>query len=132
MRDRWGDVALQLAALRTNGQPPTPAIISAPRPSRAARARAGSAVGAVGIGWRGARSPFTADWPRSGRAAYLRFIADDPYVVEVHDGPSTQIVVAVPLDLGAEWIATGESRQQLAAARAALGVGTEDHDEVRP
>ncbi|WP_329304576.1 DUF5959 family protein [Streptomyces anulatus] len=74
--------------------------------------------------------PFTADWPRSGRTAYLRFIADDPYVVEVHDGPSTQIVVSVPLDMREEWIA--ESRERLAAARAALGVGTQDHYGTRP
>ncbi|GAA3482951.1 hypothetical protein GCM10018966_093700 [Streptomyces yanii] len=44
--------------------------------------------------------PFTADWPRSGRTAYLRFISDDPYVVEVRDGTSTQIVVSAPLDMG--------------------------------
>ncbi|MFJ9551783.1 DUF5959 family protein [Streptomyces erythrochromogenes] len=74
--------------------------------------------------------PFTADWPRSGRTAYLRFIADDPYVVEVHDGPSTQIAVSVPLDMREEWIA--ESRQRLADARAALGPGTEDHHGTRP
>ncbi|WP_030965118.1 DUF5959 family protein [Streptomyces sp. NRRL S-378] len=74
--------------------------------------------------------PFTADWPRSGRTAYLRFIAEDPYVVEVHDGPSTQIVVSVPLDMGAKWVA--ESRERLAAARAALSVGTEDHHHARP
>ncbi|MFE5717532.1 DUF5959 family protein [Streptomyces erythrochromogenes] len=65
--------------------------------------------------------PFTADWPRSGRTAYLRFIAEDPYVVEVHDGPSTQIVVSVPLDMGEGWIT--ESRGRLAAARAALEGG---------
>ncbi|MFB6581648.1 DUF5959 family protein [Streptomyces sp. NPDC056402] len=74
--------------------------------------------------------PFTADWPRSGRTAYLRCIADAPYVVEVHDGPGTQIVVSVPLDMREEWIA--ESRERLAAARAALGVGTEDHHGTRP
>ncbi|MFE4335606.1 DUF5959 family protein [Streptomyces sp. NPDC056831] len=74
--------------------------------------------------------PFTADWPQSGRTAYLRFLSDDPYVVEVHDGTSTQIVVSVPLDMGEEWIA--ESRERLAAARAALGVGTEDHPDARP
>ncbi|MFE2579736.1 DUF5959 family protein [Streptomyces sp. NPDC059378] len=74
--------------------------------------------------------PFTADWPPSGRTAYLRFIAEDPYVVESHDGPSTQIVVSVPLDMGAKWIA--ESRERLAAARAALGVDTEDHHGARP
>ncbi|MFI8392891.1 DUF5959 family protein [Streptomyces sp. NPDC085540] len=68
--------------------------------------------------------PFTADWPREGRTAYLRFIAEDPYVVEVHDGTGTQIVISVPLDMREGWIA--ESRERLAVARAALGVGTED------
>ncbi|MGW6735443.1 hypothetical protein [Streptomyces sp. NPDC055013] len=34
--------------------------------------------------------PFTADWPQSGRTAHIRSIADDPYLVEVHDGPSAQ------------------------------------------
>ncbi|MET7636305.1 DUF5959 family protein [Streptomyces sp. NPDC005133] len=74
--------------------------------------------------------PFTADWPQSGRTAYIRFIAEHPYVVEVHDGTSTQIVVSVPLDMGEVWIA--ESRERLAAARAALGVGAEDHPGARP
>jgi hypothetical protein len=74
--------------------------------------------------------PFTADWPQAGRAAYLRFVAEDPYVVEVHDGTSTQIVVSVPLDMGEEWIA--ESRELLAAARAALRVDAEDHPGARP
>ncbi len=63
--------------------------------------------------------PFTADWPRAGRTAYLRFIADDPYVVEIHDGTSTGIVVSVPLDMREEWIA--ESRDRFATTRAALG-----------
>ncbi|WP_093710922.1 DUF5959 family protein [Streptomyces sp. 2131.1] len=74
--------------------------------------------------------PFTAEWPQSGRAAYLRFISDDPYVVEVHDGTGTQIVVSVPLDMGEEWIS--ESRERLAAARAALGGGVEDHRGACP
>ncbi|MFJ7498036.1 DUF5959 family protein [Streptomyces sp. NPDC097727] len=74
--------------------------------------------------------PFTADWPQSGRTAYLRFIAEDPYVIEVHDGTSTQIVISVPLDMGEEWIA--ESRERLATARAALGFGAEDHLDARP
>src|SRR5207249_3801766 len=34
-RDRWGDVARQLAALRTNGQLPTPAVIWARPPTPA-------------------------------------------------------------------------------------------------
>ncbi|WP_439681060.1 DUF5959 family protein [Embleya sp. MST-111070] len=65
--------------------------------------------------------PFAADWPRSGRTAYLRLIADDPYVVEIHDGPDTGIVVSVPLDMGPGWIT--ESRRRLTATRAALGIG---------
>ncbi|MFI1172873.1 DUF5959 family protein [Streptomyces melanogenes] len=74
--------------------------------------------------------PFTADWPQAGRTAYLRFIADDPYVIEVHDGTGTQIVVAVPLDLRDGWIA--ESKQRLGAARAVLGVDAEDYRDIRP
>ncbi|MFE5870808.1 DUF5959 family protein [Streptomyces roseifaciens] len=67
----------------------------------------------------GRDEPFTADWPRAGRSAYLRFIADDPYVVEVHDGPSTGIGVAVPLDMREGWLS--EARERLAAVRAVLG-----------
>ncbi|MEW2489514.1 DUF5959 family protein [Streptomyces sp. NPDC048411] len=73
--------------------------------------------------------PFTADWPQSGRTACLRFIAEDPYVIEVRDGTGTQIVVSVPLGMGEEWIA--ESRERLAAARAALGVDAENHRDTR-
>ncbi|MEU0830535.1 DUF5959 family protein [Streptomyces sp. NPDC005969] len=65
-------------------------------------------------------SVFTADWPSEGRSAYLRFVADDPYVVEIHDAPSTQICVHVPLDLKPDWIA--EARNRLAVVRRALGV----------
>ncbi|WP_327710145.1 DUF5959 family protein [Streptomyces sp. NBC_00464] len=72
---------------------------------------------------------FTADWPREGRTAYLRFIADDPYVVEVHDGTSTQIVVSVPLDMRGDWIA--DSRQRLSAARAVLGTDAQHHRGAR-
>ncbi|MFD8981988.1 hypothetical protein [Streptomyces sp. NPDC059564] len=39
-------------------------------------------------------------------------------------------MVSVPLDMGEEWIA--ESRERLAAARAALGVDTEDQHGARP
>ncbi|WP_327123074.1 DUF5959 family protein [Streptomyces sp. NBC_01727] len=74
--------------------------------------------------------PFTADWPQSGRTAYLRFIAEDPHVVEVRDETSTQIVVSVPLDISEEWIA--ESRERLAAARSALALPQRDHHEERP
>ncbi|MFJ3936922.1 DUF5959 family protein [Streptomyces parvus] len=63
--------------------------------------------------------PYTADWPSSGRTAYLRFIAEDPHVVEVHDGTGTHIVVSVPLDLREEW--TADARRLLTEARASLG-----------
>ncbi|MGW7106530.1 DUF5959 family protein [Streptomyces xanthophaeus] len=65
-----------------------------------------------------ADEPLSADWPRAGNSAYLRFIAEDPYLVEVHDGSGSRIVVSVPLDMGEEWIA--ESRSRLTAARAVL------------
>ncbi|GGT46782.1 hypothetical protein GCM10010271_58600 [Streptomyces kurssanovii] len=63
---------------------------------------------------------FAGDWPREGRTAYLTFVPDDPYVIEIHDAPSTQICVRVPLDLKAGWLA--EARDRLAAARGALGI----------
>lgn len=66
-----------------------------------------------------ADEPLGADWPRAGRTAHLRFIAEDPYLVEVHDGPCTQIVVSVPLDMREGWMA--ESRKRLAEVRSALG-----------
>ncbi|MHC5702709.1 DUF5959 family protein [Streptomyces tirandamycinicus] len=65
-------------------------------------------------------SVFAGDWPQEGRTAYLTFAADDPYVVEVRDAPSTRICVRVPLDLGGDWIT--EARERHAAARQALGV----------
>ncbi|WP_308315202.1 DUF5959 family protein [Streptomyces sp. C3-3] len=43
---------------------------------------------------------------------------------------STCAKISVPLDMREEWIA--ESRERLAAARAALGVGTQDHYGTRP
>ncbi|WP_276323249.1 DUF5959 family protein [Streptomyces sp. ICN441] len=65
-------------------------------------------------------SVFAGDWPPEGRTAYLTFVADDPYVVEVCDAPSTRICVRVPLDLGDDWIT--EARERHAAARQALGM----------
>jgi hypothetical protein len=56
-------------------------------------------------------SPMWCDWPSGGRGAYLRFVADDPYVVEVHDSARTQIVVSIPLDMADGWIA--EARERL-------------------
>ncbi|MFE3370938.1 DUF5959 family protein [Streptomyces sp. NPDC059173] len=65
-------------------------------------------------------SVFAGDWPQEGRTAYLTFVADDPYVVEVWDAPSTQICVRVPLDLKGDWIT--EARERHAAVRQVLGV----------
>ncbi|MEV4436573.1 DUF5959 family protein [Streptomyces sp. NPDC049585] len=59
--------------------------------------------------------PLTLDWPPAGNDGYLRFIADDPYMVEVHDTPQTQVSVRVPLDMHEEWIK--EARQRLAVVR---------------
>ncbi|MEU6157386.1 DUF5959 family protein [Streptomyces sp. NPDC047130] len=64
--------------------------------------------------------PFMADWPSEGRTAYLRLIGEDPFVVEVHDGTGSQVVVAMCLDLHEDWLT--EARQRLEEARAALGV----------
>ncbi|MEV4925035.1 DUF5959 family protein [Streptomyces roseoverticillatus] len=61
----------------------------------------------------------TVDWPPTGRDGYLRFVADDPYVVEVHDAPQTQISVSVPLDMSDGWIP--EARQKLQTVRTLLG-----------
>ncbi|MEU8773383.1 DUF5959 family protein [Streptomyces sp. NPDC048606] len=63
--------------------------------------------------------PLTVDWPPASNDGYLRFIAEDPYVVEVRDAPQSGIVVRVPLDLGPEWIT--EARQRIAAVRELLG-----------
>lgn len=63
---------------------------------------------------------FAGDWPREGRTAYLRFVAEDSLVIEVRDAPATGICVQVPLALDDDWIA--EARDRLARAREALTV----------
>ncbi|MFD9032693.1 DUF5959 family protein [Streptomyces sp. NPDC059567] len=62
---------------------------------------------------------FAGDWPREGRTAYLRFVAEDPLVIEVRDAPGTGICVQVPLALDDDWIA--EAGVRLRAVREALG-----------
>ncbi|MFD0143329.1 MULTISPECIES: DUF5959 family protein [unclassified Streptomyces] len=62
---------------------------------------------------------FTGDWPREGRTAYLRFVAEDPLVIEVRDTPGTGICVQVPLALDDDWIT--EARVRLRTVREALG-----------
>ncbi|WP_370417252.1 DUF5959 family protein [Streptomyces sp. QH1-20] len=61
------------------------------------------------------------DWPPAGNDGYLRFIADDPYVVEVHDQHQTQISVRVPLDMDEGWIP--EARQRLRDVQRLLSPG---------
>ncbi|MEW2576878.1 DUF5959 family protein [Streptomyces syringium] len=63
----------------------------------------------------------TVDWPPAGNDGYLRFIADDPYVVEIHDQPQTQISVRVPLDMDEGW--TPEARQRLRDVQRLLSPG---------
>ncbi|MEX3102646.1 MULTISPECIES: DUF5959 family protein [unclassified Streptomyces] len=56
---------------------------------------------------------FAGDWPREGRTAYLRVVAEDPLVVEVRDAPGTGICVRVPFEVGDGWVA--EARERLGA-----------------
>ncbi|MFI8939628.1 DUF5959 family protein [Streptomyces syringium] len=63
----------------------------------------------------------TVDWPPAGNDGYLRFIADDPYVVEVHDQTQTRISVRVPLDMDEGWIP--EARQRLRDVQRLLSPG---------
>ncbi|MET9119382.1 DUF5959 family protein [Streptomyces longwoodensis] len=44
----------------------------------------------------------TTEWPAGGRSAWVEVVPDDPVEVTVHDSPSTQIVVRVPIDVGSE------------------------------
>jgi hypothetical protein len=44
-------------------------------------------------------------------------VPDDPVEVTVHDSPSTQIAVCVPIDVGSEWLQ--ENRLRLAGVRKA-------------
>ncbi|MFB7165230.1 DUF5959 family protein [Streptomyces sp. NPDC056242] len=59
-----------------------------------------------------------AEWPAGGRSAWLEVAPDDPVEVTVHDSPSTQIAVRVPIDVGSEWLQ--ENRLRLADVRKAV------------
>ena len=59
-----------------------------------------------------------AEWPAGGRSAWLEVVPDDPVDVTVHDSPSTQIAVRVPIDVGSEWLQ--ENRLRLAGVREAV------------
>ncbi|MEU6658420.1 DUF5959 family protein [Streptomyces sp. NPDC046821] len=59
-----------------------------------------------------------AEWPAGGRSAWVEVVPDDPVEVTVHDSPSTQIAVRVPIDVGSEWLQ--ENRLRLAGVRKAV------------
>ncbi|MDV6290964.1 DUF5959 family protein [Streptomyces sp. UP1A-1] len=52
------------------------------------------------------------------RSAWVDVVPDDPVEVTVHDSPSTQIAVRVPIDVASEWLE--ENRLRLARVRAAV------------
>ncbi|MFE6755675.1 DUF5959 family protein [Streptomyces sp. NPDC057684] len=59
-----------------------------------------------------------AEWPAGGRSAWVDVAPDDPVEVTVHDSPSTQIAVRVPIDVGSGWLQ--ESRRRLAGVMEAV------------
>ncbi|MCH0537971.1 hypothetical protein I3F58_00025 [Streptomyces sp. MUM 203J] len=58
------------------------------------------------------------EWPAGGRSAWLAVTPDDPVEVTVHDSPSTQISVRIPIDVDDDWL--DDSRRRLAFARNAI------------
>ncbi|MFJ7416227.1 DUF5959 family protein [Streptomyces sp. NPDC098077] len=56
-----------------------------------------------------------AEWPPGDRSAWLSVVPEDPLEVTVHDSPSTQIAVQVPVDVAAGWLE--ENRLRLEHAR---------------
>ncbi|MFF3617355.1 DUF5959 family protein [Streptomyces sp. NPDC002580] len=44
-----------------------------------------------------------ADRPAGGRSAWVDVVPEDPVEVTVHDSPSTQIAVRVPIDVASGW-----------------------------
>lgn len=63
-----------------------------------------------------------AEWPTGGRSAWVDVVPDDPVEVTVHDSPSTQIAVRVPVDVPSEWLE--ENRLRLARVRAAVSASS--------
>jgi hypothetical protein len=45
-----------------------------------------------------------AEWPVADRAAWVEVMPEDPLVVTVHDAPSTQITVRMPIDDTSDWV----------------------------
>lgn len=59
-----------------------------------------------------------AEWPPGGRSAWLSVIPEDPLEVTVHDSPSTQIAVQIPVDVLAGWLE--DNRLRLEHVRKAI------------
>ncbi|MEU3053646.1 DUF5959 family protein [Streptomyces griseus] len=59
-----------------------------------------------------------AEWPPGGRSAWLSVVPEDPWEVTVHDSPSTQIAVQVPVDVAPGWLE--ENRLRLEQVRRAV------------
>lgn len=55
------------------------------------------------------------EWPAGGRTAWLEVVPDDPVEVTVHDSPSTQITVCMPIDDTSDWVE--ENRLRLERVR---------------
>ncbi|WEH37844.1 DUF5959 family protein (plasmid) [Streptomyces sp. AM 4-1-1] len=63
-----------------------------------------------------------AEWPPGGRSAWLSVLPEDPVEVTVHDSPSTQIAVQVPVDVASGWLE--ENRLRLEHVRKAVAQKT--------
>ncbi|MFE6446948.1 DUF5959 family protein [Nocardiopsis dassonvillei] len=59
-----------------------------------------------------------AEWPTGGRTAWLEVVPEDPLMVTVHDAPSTQIAVRMPIDDTSDWME--ENRLRLERIRQAV------------
>ncbi|MFD6589160.1 DUF5959 family protein [Streptomyces anulatus] len=58
------------------------------------------------------------EWPPGGRSAWLSVVPEDPLEVTVHDSPSTQIAVQIPVDAPTWWLE--ENRLRLEHVRKAI------------
>lgn len=58
------------------------------------------------------------EWPPGDRTAWLSVVPEDSLEVTVHDSPTTQIAVQVPVDVAAGWLE--ENRLRLERVRKAI------------
>jgi hypothetical protein len=62
-------------------------------------------------------------WPPSDRSPWLTVVPDDPFMITVHDTPSTQVEVRVPVGVAAPgWLE--ENRARLDRVRRAWATGS--------